>query len=229
MTGRHRLIGLLFDHFWWKLFSLLLAAMLWLAFSNEPELTTTLGVPVEYKNVPKELDISTDVPEKVMLQLRGPRDQVTKTASSIRLAVVLDIGDRKTARAGEHTYSIGPANVELPTDVELVRAVPGQLRLTLENRLQKDVPVTLRFAGSPPPGFRVKIGEVIPERIQIVGPESRVRNIESVETDAFDLRTMKAAEAAPVEVMLNTFIADPHVSPVRTSVIRARVILEKID
>ena len=227
--SRRRLTGLILDHFWWKLFSLLLATMLWLAVADEPELTTTLGVPVEYKNVPKDLDISTDVPEKVMLQLRGPGDQITAAASTIRLAVVIDVSDRKTARAGEHTYTIGPANVQLPPYVSLVRAVPGQLRLVLENRLQRDVPVTLRFAGSPPPGFRVRMKEVVPERIQIVGPESRVRSIESVETDALDLRTLQPNTAAPSEVMLNTYIADPHVSPVRTSVIRARVLLEKID
>lgn len=224
-----RLRRLLFDHFWWKLFSLVLACLLWMAVAEQPELTTTLGVPVEYKNVPKDLDISTDVPEKVMLQLRGPRDKITAAATNLRLAAVLDVGEGNLARPGDRTFTIGTANVQIPAGVALVRAVPGQIRLTLEHRLQRDVPVSLRFAGSPPPGFRVKIGEVIPERIQIVGPESRVRAIESVETDAFDLRTLAPSAERPAEVMLNTYIADGHVSPAGTSTVRARIQLEKLD
>ena len=224
-----RLRRLLFDHFWWKLFSLVLAILLWLAVAEQPELTTTLGVPVEYKNVPKDLDISTDVPEKVMLQLRGPRDKITAAATNLRLAIVLDVGEGRNVHPGDRTFTIGGANVQIPAGIELVRAVPGQIRLTMEHRLQKDVIVRLRFATPPPPGFRVKMEQVIPERIQIVGPESRVRAIDWVDTDPFDLRTLDPRADRPAEVMLNTYIADDHVSPVGTSTVRARILLEKLD
>jgi YbbR domain-containing protein len=225
-----RIRQLLLDHFWWKLFSLVLAFLLWLAVAEQPELTTTLGVPVEYKNVPKDLDISTDVPEKVMLQLRGPRDKTTAAATNLRLAAVLDVGEGQTSvRPGDRTFTIGAANVQLPAGISLIRAVPGQIRLALEHRLQKDVTVSLRYSGAPPPGFRVKIGEVTPERIQVVGPESRVRAVETVETDPIDLRTLEPRADRAAEVMLNTYLADGHVSPVGPSTVRARILLEKVE
>jgi hypothetical protein len=217
MKASHRIRGLLLDHFWWKLGALVLACLLWIASADEPEVTSTMGAPVEFKNVPSGLDISTGVTERVMLQLRGPASKLTALAASQRIA----------ARTGERSFTIGPANVQLPADISLVRAVPAQVHLKLERRVQKEVPVHLRFSGPPPAGFRVRMGEVQPERIRIVGPESRVRGIEAVDTDPLDLATVDTTSGEATEVMLNTFLADPHVSPAGSSVIRARVLLER--
>ena len=110
----------------------------------------------------------------------------------------------------------------------LVRAVPAQLRLTLEARVRKDVPVVLRY-GEAPAGYRVRQVELSPQRIQVTGPESRVQTVNEVQTDPLDLDGLRTSAGTVHEVMLNTFIADPHVSPVASTVIRARVLLEKID
>ena len=220
-----------FRHFWWRVFSLVLATLLWLAIVDEPDMTTTLSVPVEYKNVPRELDISTDVPERVMLQLRGPRDKITDAASGARLAVVLDLGDRRRGerdQPGERTYTIEPGNVQLPPTVALVRSVPSQLRLTLEPRVRKDVPVAMRFVGPVPEGYRLVSTKIIPETIQVVGPESRVRQVDKVETDPLNLAALQRSAGRETEVMLNTFIADEHVSPSAGAVVRVRVLLEKL-
>jgi len=229
MTASQRARGLLFDHFWWKLGALVLAALLWIATADEPEVTSTMSAPVEYKNVPPGLEIaSTAVTERVMLQVRGPASKLTAIAASQRMAVVVDVEGGQAARSGERTFTIGPANVQLPRDVMLLRAVPGQVRLKLEKRMQKEVPVNLRFTGPPPEGFRVKIAEVVPERIRIVGPESLVTRIAGVETDQLDLGTIDRMAEQVTEVMLNTFVTDPHVSPAGSSVVRARVQLEKL-
>lgn len=221
----------IFRHFWWRVFSLLLAALLWVAIVDEPDMTTTLSVPVEYKNVPRELDISTDVPERVMLQLRGPRSKVTEAASGARLAVILDLGDRRRGdreQPGERTYNIEAGDVQLPSNVSLVRAVPSQLRLTLEPRIRKDVPVRVR-PGETPAGYRLISVKVSPERIPVTGPASKVELVNEAVTDPLNLKALERAAGREVEVMLNTFIADEHVSPAAGSVVRVRVLLEKLN
>ncbi|MGA2592327.1 MAG: hypothetical protein ABSH32_20640 [Bryobacteraceae bacterium] len=42
----------------WKLLSLAAAVLLWIAVASEPELSTFISLPVEYKNLPTDLEIS---------------------------------------------------------------------------------------------------------------------------------------------------------------------------
>ena len=44
-------VRLLTDHFLWKLLSLVMATMLWIAVVDEPELTTNVTAPVEFRNL----------------------------------------------------------------------------------------------------------------------------------------------------------------------------------
>lgn len=221
-----RPIRLLTDHFLWKVLSLLMALMLWIAVVDEPELTTNVTAPVEFRNLAAGLDLGSDVPDRVVLQIRGPRSRLS-FATGPRSAVVLDLSDQN--RPGERTFTVQEVHLNLPNGVNLVRAVPSQIRVTLERRLRKDVPVTLRFATPPPSGYRVRWSEVVPERIAIVGPERRVSPIAAIETDALDFSHLRGDLTKTTEVMLNAFVSDPLVSLASPSQIRARIQLEKID
>lgn len=222
-----RPVRLVTDHFAWKLLSVMLATLLWLAVVDEPNLTTTISVPVEYRNKPADFEIASDTPDRVQLQIRGPRGRVTEAATA-RTAVILDLAQKgEAARAGEQTYSISDDVIDLPPRVTLERAVPAQLRITLERRLRRDVPVNLRLMGPGPEGWRVKTSVVYPERVSIVGPERRVRQIQTVETDALDLSALRPDEGRASEVLLNAFVADPHISLATPMRLRARVTWEK--
>ncbi len=225
MTVR-KVLRFITDNFIWKILSLLMALMLWIAVVDEPELTTNVTAPVEFRNLAAGLDLGSDVPDRVVLQLRGPRSRLPY-ATGPRSAVVLDL--KGHTRPGERTFTVEELNLNLPNGIDLVRAVPSQIRVVLERRLRKEVPVTLRFASPPPNGFRVRWSLLVPERITIVGPERRVSLIESIETDALDFGQFRVSPEKEAEVMLNAFVADPLVSLASPSQIRARVQLEKID
>ncbi len=72
---------LLTQNLGWKLLSLLLAVGLWLAIAREPEVATSLSVPVEFKNMREDLDISGNLPDRVFLELRGPSGRLRATIS----------------------------------------------------------------------------------------------------------------------------------------------------
>jgi len=221
-----RPIRLLTDHFGWKLLSLSMAAMLWIAVVDEPELTANVTAPVEFRNLAAGLDLGSDVPDRVVLQLRGPRSRLG-LATGPRSAIILDLSTQ--TRPGERTFTVQEVNLNLPGGINLVRAVPSQIRVVLEHRLRKDVAVTLRFNGPPPAGYRVRWSQVLPDRISIVGPERHVSQIEAVETDALDFSQFRSDPEKPTEVMLNAFVSDPLVSLASPSQIRARIQLEKIN
>lgn len=221
-----RAVRLLTDHFLWKLLSLAAAAMLWVAVVDEPELTANVTAPVEFRDLATGLDLGSDVPDRVVLQLRGPRSRLA-LATGPRTAIVLNLSE--LTRQGERTFTVQEMNLNLPSGVSMVRAMPSQIRVVLENRLRKEVAVRLRYAGPPPAGYRVKWSQLVPERLRIVGPERRVRQIESIETDALDFAQLRGNPEKGLEVMLNAFVSDPLVSLASPSQIRARVQLERIE
>jgi len=200
MNGAAKLIT---DNFGYKLFSLLAATLLWFASVDDSGVVTTVSVPIQYRNLPKDLEISSDVTDEVRVEIRGPSRKVSP-ASLGDVVILLDLTGIN--RPGERTFSVAE-NLDLPSGVALERAVPAQVRLRMERRLRKEVPVLVKFGTPPPPGYVVHFHHVLPATVHVVGPESRVRAVAAVETDPIDLGdTMKMEEFS-----VPTFVSDPQV------------------
>ena len=105
-----RISGLLFHNIGWKLLSLAIAVVIWALVASEPELSTFTTVRVEYKNLPDDLEISTEPVSAVVLELRGPSGELDGPTGVLRPSVVLDMSN---ARPGERTYTIGDSSVRL--------------------------------------------------------------------------------------------------------------------
>lgn len=189
----------------WKLLSLAVAFGLWLVISGARELTTSLSVPVQYRNIPKELEISSDIAERVHLVLRGPSPLLSRlNAQSLPLVIDLNEVDKP----GLRTFTLGRGNVNLPTGVTLERVIPAQIQLKLEARISKEVPVEAHAEGSEVPL------QVTPARLLIVGPKSRVEKLEKVHTDPVNA---EALAAGPVKA--TAYSGDPQVNFVAAPVV----------
>lgn len=192
-----------FRDLWWKLLSLGIAVLLWVFVVSEPMVSSLVSVPVQFKGMPENLEISSEVMETVFLEVRGPASELVQMEQQKGYAVVLDMS---RVRAGERTFTIGPGDVVLPRGTRLVRAIPSQLRFEFERRVWRDVPVRVRL-GEPQPGYVLAGAEVSPPTLRIVGPESRVGRIESVTTDPVDISNVVGSS----ESRVTAYIEDPHV------------------
>lgn len=186
----------------WKLLSLLIAAALWIAVAREPELATSLSVPVEFKNMPEDLDFNSAVPEHVQVELRGQSGRLSRD-NLTDVAVVLDLAD---ARPGERTYTIRNVNLNVPSGVSFYRAIPSQLTLRFEHVISRDVPVKPLYEHVPQ-GYSVQSVDIEPARVRIRGPEQRVRNMQQVTTDPIDLTGV----VGPKEIHTHVNVGDPQV------------------
>ena len=166
----------------WKVASLLIALALWIAIAREPELATTLSIPIEFKNIPDDLDIGSNVPDRIHIEVRGPSGRLSRDKLS-DLAVVLDLSG---AHVGERTYTVHPSNTNLPAGVEFYRAVPSQVTLRFDRVMTQEVPVVPVYSKTPE-GYRVQAYQLEPARVRIRGPEERVKAIARVDTDPVDL------------------------------------------
>jgi YbbR domain-containing protein len=213
---------MLIEHLPWKIVSLIAAVLLWFGLVGETELAISVPVSIQYRNVPPDLDISSGQLDRLFLKLRGPSTQLTPAALA-NTAVHLDLGAIHSA--GEQTFTIDSSNLNLPTGVFLLRVVPSQIRVDLEKRITRQVPVEVRYSGPPPLGYRI-IGQTVdPPRVTIVGPESRVEQTTAALTDPISLNSSVGEAKFNVPV----YVTDPQVRLQQSVAANVHVRLEKIQ
>jgi YbbR domain-containing protein len=199
------LFTLIFQNFAWKLVSLALAVGLWLVVASEPELATFASVPLEYKNLPEDLEVSSEPLPNVTLELRGPSGELRDLGErGQRAAAILDMSN---VTVGIRTFTIGGPNVKLPTGVRLERAIPSQVRYAFERRVVRNVPVVVRFLGEGQHGYVVAQQAVEPNQLTITGPSSHVARMAAVVTDPVDVSNT----VGTAEFRANAYSDDPYV------------------
>ncbi|HXI40376.1 MAG TPA: CdaR family protein [Bryobacteraceae bacterium] len=203
----------------WKLLSLGAAVLLWMSVASEPELATLHSVPVEYKGVPDDLEITSDFVENVVLETRGPAGRL-RDMREARSAVVLDFSS--VLQPGQRTFTIEPSNVSLPRGIQLVRVIPAQLRFRFERRIVREVPVEVRFT-DPRDGYAVASYEVTPAKLTIIGPESSVERTTSVVTDRINIGGVLSTS----QFRVNCFLSEPLVRFQSPSQVTVRVVVKK--
>lgn len=195
--------GILVRNIGWKLLSLTLALVLWIVVAREPELHASISIPIEFKNLPEELDISSTVPDRIHVEIRGPAGRLSRDYLA-DLALVLDLKD---VRPGERTFTIHNYNVNLPVGVAFFRAVPSQLTLRFDKLLTRDVAVGARYATTPPDGYSVSTLSISPAKIRLRGPEDHIQQIKQVLTDPIDL----SGVVGQADFHVHVNIGDPQV------------------
>jgi YbbR domain-containing protein len=213
-------LGFLTNNIGWKLVSLAAAFAIWVNVANEPELAAILAAPVEYKNYPRDLEISSSIVERVDVEARGAAG-LLRDASSSHLAAVVDFSS--VIAPGERTFTLTSAQLNLPRGVDLIRIVPAQLRFRFEHRATKALKVHVLYSGVLPPGLSIARTEVIPPTLAIAGPESHVADVQEAISDPFDLSQV----SGDTQQKLSVYIAEPEVRFLNPPQVTVKIHVEK--
>jgi YbbR domain-containing protein len=207
----------------WKLLALLISFALWIMFIGEVEVSMSVPTIVQFFNVPSDLEISSDQPERLFVKLRGPSTRLTPSdVGEISLRLNLS----SVSEPGEHTFAIEERNLGLPTGVSLVRVVPSQIRLKFDRRITRTVPVAVEYSAPPPQGYRVVRTILDPPRVQIIGPEPQVLQVNEVRTDPVNLSSTVATTTLRVPL----YLPDSQVRLEHTqAVVTVRLTIERIS
>src|SRR5687768_13569131 len=171
-----------------KVLAVALASVLWLTVAGEHVVERSLRVPLEFRNIPEALEIVGNTPDTVDVRLRGSSAVLSRLQSG-DIAAALDLS---TARSGSRLFHIRNDEVRAPFGVEVSQIVPATLALELEKSARRKVPVAPVIDGDPAPGFVVGKFSVDPTTVEIIGPDSRVRQVAEATTEPVSVKDAKS-------------------------------------
>jgi len=199
--------------------------VIWMVVASEPELSTFATVRLELKNLPDDLEVSSEPVSAVSLELRGPSGELRSGSGPYGLGGVQPevILDMSGIQPGQRTFPIGNGNVRLARGVHLVRAIPSEVRLNFEKRATRIVRVRPRFRGEGSNGYTVAEATVMPDQMEISGPASHVARISEAVTDEVDVSNL----VGPAQFHVNAFVEDPFVQLEGSPTVKVSVVMKK--
>jgi hypothetical protein len=184
-----------------RLASVALALGLWFVIAGKQTAERGLAVPVELRNVPRDLELTGDPVNEVDVRVRASPGLINSLDSGKVLATI----DLAGAEEGERIVQLTPATIQVPYGFRVIKITPSLLTLNLERTLRKPIPVRPRVIGRPAPGFEVAEVASDPGEIQVAGPRSRIQEIESAFTEPVSVE----GAATTVTEMVNVGLEDP--------------------
>lgn len=203
------------------IFAIILALLVWMAAVNEqnPMQSGTFGepIPVAIVNKPQGLDFvnPSQITEYVQVSIRAPRSAWNALKGTDFRAVV----DLTGLKAGTHDVPITVKCSDSSVRVEAVQ--PATINIRLEQVLEKVFEVRVRIMDDPALGYEALTPAVEPPTVKVIGPASRVAQVQSVVADVYLRRTKTSVQRDVVvsprdaqdnPVALLTAIDPPQVS-----------------
>lgn len=126
-----RLRDALVVHWRPKLAAVALASLMWVLATVESGASVrTINLPVEFRNVPRGLDIASQSATELTVQLRG-RTWVLDSMNLPRLVARFDLAN---AKPGVQTVHVDPRILTLPPGITMMRVTPEAITLRLVRR-----------------------------------------------------------------------------------------------
>jgi YbbR domain-containing protein len=227
-----------------KAIATVVATLLWLMVSRDQTVERTLRVPLEYQNIPANLEIVGDSPPTVDVRVRGASNVLGRLEPGEVVAVL----DLRAARAGQRLFHVLTDQVRAPFGVQVAQVSPPTVSLAFERSGRRVVPVVPAVEGEPAVGYVAGKVAADPTTVEVIGPEGPLERLLAATTEPIsiqgasrmvrDVVTVGVADAAlrlrearsatvTVEILpapIERTIADVPVS-VRNGPPRARVTL----
>lgn len=163
------------------LFALGISVVLWILFTGDqnPVREDVFGaeIPIETRRLGDGLVVSRMTPDTVRLRIAAPRD-IWETLSADKFSAVVDL----------FAIGVGLHEISVDTDsadrrIRIISVEPESATVALEQRKEKEVPVRVNLAGSPPQGYNYLPPEYLPDIVTVIGPASKVELVDAVWID----------------------------------------------
>jgi YbbR domain-containing protein len=210
---------LFFENVGLKLFSIVLAFTLWLIVHRDPVAEVAIEVPIEFHNIPPNVEISTDAVYRSTVRLRGP-ERVIHQLSSADVHAEIDLTG---LRPGERTFDVTAQQIHHPHELSVVQIVPSEFHVTFDTELTRQVPVKPRIIGNFASGYEIAQVVVNPTTVPISGPQKHVEAVDAAITDPIDVSGLMQQGS----FVRHAYVSDPLVQVANPNPVRITVIMKQ--
>jgi len=180
-----------------KLLAIVLAFAIWVSVTGEKRTLQDFEIPLEIR-VADEHVLASMPPNTVTVRLRGS-ESLLRRLDPLPFVVRADLSE---ASVGEQDVQLTARDISgLPRGAEVDFIDPDRIRVVIDRRLTRELPVEPTFLGQPPEGFAFYGAQVAPETLPVEGPASQVSRLEVLRTNPIRLDDRTAPFRARVGVV----------------------------
>jgi diadenylate cyclase len=198
-----------------------LVLVLWGFIAGQQRTEMWLTVPLEYRNIPTNMEIAGELVNKVEVGIRGPRGVISGVSQDqVRAHIDLSQGLR-----GLNYVRITTDNIRIPVGTGVTKINPSSMRIRLEDVKTRSVQVKAQFIGKLPQPLRLETVWVEPHFVVLQGPESRLTKVREVLTEPIDLSSI--TENTKISVGVDVNFPQIRLAPNQPSHVAVEIKIEK--
>ena len=203
------------NNFSLKMFSLIVAVVLYVFVSAESTTPVEVEFPIEYRTQ-EGIVVVGDSPTRIRTTLQGPWANFHSFEIDSMTPVVVNL--MKETEATTVRHSIFTNDLEPPGGMKVVAFSPSEWTIDLDLKVERLVTVNVDLPGRPALGFKIVDVKIEPAQVRVVGPQRTVELLQHVRTKAIDVSERE--EDLEIEVELR---APPHPIVLRQKSVQAKV------
>jgi YbbR domain-containing protein len=140
-----------------------------------------------------DLVVTSGMPDKVRVSLRGRTSVIKAVKSGDAGQVVMDLSKRTDE--GTFTFYFEPEMFDFPSGVEILHISPESVPVRIEKIISRRVTVNVRTIGRLKPGLELEGTPVaVPPEVTISGPSSVVNEVTALDTEEISIDDLRVGE-----------------------------------
>ncbi|MCW5206813.1 hypothetical protein VU08_07795 [Desulfobulbus sp. F5] len=179
--------------------SLSLGILIWFLVVGADQMAMTLTVPIEFLNLPKNLVIYNQYQKEVNVTLSGPRS-IMQEMRSRTLSLPIDLVGAVPDTVVLNTDTLP---LPLPGGVSVVRMQPASITLSIDELVQKQIPIVAATEGKIAVGYALQEISLNPDKILVSGPQTLLERQQTLKTYVIPLEGMTRSTTVPVHLALS--------------------------
>jgi len=185
-----------------KLFSLLLALILWITLIPPEKMyqEKNLTISLETHNLPQNMELVKKPPATIDVTIRAPYRYMNQISST---NVVAEL-NLENASVFQEDYTLNESMISMPAGVRatVVKINPNTVNLKLERSVEIMLEVVPDTIGDPIEGLKIEKIEVNPAQVLIRGAESKIKKDYKVRTSPIDISTLMQTTVLEADLIL---------------------------
>jgi len=146
-----------------KVVALALAVAAWWFVAGESKVLVSFTIPLEIRNVPKEMTITNKVERQVEVRLSGP----SSLLSGMRPSEISAAVDLAGGHAGRQFFTLDDRAVKVPPGIKVQRIFPPSIEVVLDRTERRMVAAAARIGGGTAVRKRIAKVEIDPPSVEV--------------------------------------------------------------